>query len=110
MKTSIKLLNVIFLFFTTYLHSQTIISGKVIDGDFNDPLPFANISLRSGNDNSNLGGTTTDFDGNFYFEVEEGTYSLEFTYVGYSTQIINDIKVSNNQEEVIHDVIVSATD
>ena len=110
MKIPIKLLNVIFLFFTTYLHSQTIISGKVIDGDFNDPLPFANISLRSGNDNSNLGGTTTDFDGNFYFEVEEGTYSLEFTYVGYSTQIINDIKVSNNQEEVINVVMVSASD
>ena len=90
------------------LFSQSVISGKVIDGDFNDPLPFANISLRSSGDN-NLDGSSSDFDGNYSFEVSEGTYILEFSFVGYGTKIINDIQVGNSEEVTIDVVLISAS-
>ena len=62
----------LFLFFTGSIFAQSFISGKVIDGDFNEPLPFANITLKSNDNITNIGGTTTDFDGNFSFEVTPG--------------------------------------
>ena len=30
-----------------YIFSQSVITGKVVDGEFNDFLPFANIFLQS---------------------------------------------------------------
>ena len=74
MKKFIYLINLLLFFSFNIIHSQSAISGTVIDGEFSDPLPFANIILYSSNSNSQLGGTSSDFDGKFLFEVSEGEY------------------------------------
>lgn len=64
------------------------ISGKVTD-EKGEPVIGANIFvLESG------GGTTTDFDGKYSLNVEEG-YTLRFAFIGYKTQ---EIKVTDRQE------------
>ena len=60
--------------------AQIGITGTVIDGDFNEPLPFANILLKETGE-----GVTSDFDGKYSFELEQGTYTLQFSFVGYET-------------------------
>ena len=42
------------------IFSQSVITGKVVDGEFNDFLPFANIVLQS-NEGEFIDGTTSDF-------------------------------------------------
>ena len=47
-----------FLFFSSLVYSQNgIIRGTVIDADFQDPVPFANVLIKETGT-----GTTTDFD------------------------------------------------
>ncbi len=57
----------LFIFITSLSFAQSVITGTVIDGEFNDPLPFANLILRNQSDQTNLGGITTDFDGKYFF-------------------------------------------
>lgn len=102
-------LNYFALFCTTFAFSQSVITGTINDGEFNDPLPFANVVLKTADGATNLGGSTSDFDGKYSFEVTQGTYLLEFSYVGYSTQKITDIVV-NTDGEVIVDITLNAAD
>ena len=51
----------ILLLITQLAFSQSTISGSIIDGDFNEPLPFANVLIKETGE-----GGTTDFDGKFY--------------------------------------------
>jgi len=46
--------------------------GTVIDTDFQDPVPFANILVKETG-----AGTTSDFDGNYEIILEEGSYTLQ---------------------------------
>lgn len=64
------------------------ITGTVQDGELNDILPFANVIVK-GTDK----GTTSDFDGKYSIELEPGTYTLEFSYVGYQTVEISEVVV-----------------
>ncbi len=66
------------------LFSQTTLTGKVIDGSTNEPLPFANIYFEK------LGtGTSTNSDGEFRITVPESDQKITVSFVGYKTEEIN---------------------
>lgn len=56
------------------------ITGRVLDAETLEPLPFANVFL-----NNTTTGTVTDIDGQFNISSikEPGTYELVFSFVGY---------------------------
>ena len=89
--------------FSFYALGQYGITGTVIDGDFNEPLPFANILVLETGE-----GVTSDFDGKYTFELHAGTYSVQFSFVGYETKIITEIEVTNDEYTIIDVVINSA--
>ena len=108
-----KLLSVIFaLFVGTVMVAQTTISGTVTEAKTVQPIPGANIKVSGKSI-----GTTTDFDGNFSFTVnEEIPYRIEISLIGYSTVTVEITK--NNQivnvalEEIataLDEVVVSAS-
>ncbi len=69
------------------------VTGIVIDGDYNnEPLAFANIIVKG-----TTIGTTSDFDGKYKLDLEEGTYTLIFSFVGYNTQEITEVVVKQNE-------------
>ena len=93
------------LFFTTIsfkLFGQYGIIGNVIDGDFNEPLPFANVLVKE-----TANGVTTDFDGKYNIELPPGNYSLIFSFVGYETKELNNINVGDNDYTYI-DVVLNS--
>ena len=89
--------------FSFFALGQYGITGTVIDGDFNEPLPFANILVLETGE-----GVTSDFDGKYTFELHAGTYSVQFSFVGYETKIITEIEVTNDEYTIIDVVINSA--
>ncbi|NRB84052.1 MAG: TonB-dependent receptor [Winogradskyella sp.] len=91
---------IIFLSSTTSIFSQGKISGTVIDGEFNEPLAFANIVVKGTSK-----GDSADFDGKYELEIEAGTYTLVFSFVGYITKEITDVIV-NEGEVVTLDVVL----
>lgn len=75
------------------------ISGKVVDKN-GLALPGASVKVvETGNT------TVSDFDGNYSFSVEDGTYALEISYVSFQTQKITDIKVSGESDAVLNVVL-----
>lgn len=57
------------------------ISGKVTDDQTGEPIPGVNV-VSKGTTN----GVSTDLDGNYSLEVDDGDVVLAFTFVGYITQ------------------------
>ena len=79
-----------FLIISSLVFSQNgIVRGTVIDTDFQDPVPFANILVKETGT-----GTTSDFDGNYEIILEEGSYTLQFSYLGYKTMEISDVMIN----------------
>ena len=93
---------ILFLFLTIAFQAafaQSAISGIVMDGDFNEPLAFANVIVREKGQTQSTLGSITDFEGRYSIIVKsEGLYEVEFSYLGYKTIIISDIKVGTNEE------------
>ena len=75
---------------------QGVLTGTMNDGEFNDVLAFANILVKG-----TTTGTTSDFDGKYVLELAEGTYTVVFSYVGYQSKEISEIKIVAGQETVV---------
>jgi outer membrane receptor protein involved in Fe transport len=74
------------------------IAGTIIDAQTKDPLPGANIVITG-----TMLGATSDVDGSYFIiNIPPGKYQLEAMYIGYSTSIIKDVKVSVDQTTQIH--------
>ena len=69
--------------FTTVAFAQSTLTGKVIDGEMNAPLPGANVIVKG---TSN--GATTDFDGNFTITAQSNSGEIVISYVGFETKTI----------------------
>ena len=72
------------------------LKGVIKDAASGEPIPFANvIAEKNGNQ---IGGATTDFDGNYVIKpIEPGKYTLKATFVGYQTVEVTGIIVSANK-------------
>ena len=93
------LLNTFLVFISVFsLNAQSgLIRGVIIDNEFQDPVPFTNIIVKE------VGtGTTSDFDGNYEIELSEGVYTLMFSFMGYETLEISDVKVSSQEFAVVN--------
>ncbi|MBO6631008.1 MAG: TonB-dependent receptor, partial [Psychroserpens sp.] len=68
------------------------VAGTVIDGEFVEPMAFANILVKG-----TTTGTTSDFDGKYELELDPGKYTLVFSFVGYNTQEISEIIIKEGE-------------
>ncbi len=88
---------VILLFITVAGHAQTggSVSGKLVDGGNGAALEFATVSLIKKADNKPVKGMQTDLQGNFKLTgIPDGTYILRATYVGYISQIRDNVVIT----------------
>lgn len=84
----------IFLILSTLIFAQAQtgkVTGKILDGEFNDVLAFANVIVKDSQK-----GTTSDFDGVYSIELNPGTYTLVYSFIGYETKAITGVEVTAN--------------
>lgn len=67
------------------------ITGKVIEGQGNQPVPFATIMVVNNDDKSVVAGTSTADDGTFSVESNSDNVYIEISFIGYSKQRIRNI-------------------
>lgn len=91
----------LFLFASLVMTAQDTgsIVGKLIDKDANDdPLVFANVLIKG-----TTKGTTTDFDGLFEItNLTPGTYTVQFSYLGYETIEIENLVVEAGKATTVN--------
>jgi TonB-dependent receptor len=87
MKNKIPSLFILLLLSLNFVSAQKgTLAGNIIDGEFVEPMAFANVLVKG-----TTIGTTSDFDGKYEIELESGTYTIVFSFVGYSTKEISDV-------------------
>ena len=102
MKNIFPLLIAMFLFQISF--SQTgVVTGVINDGEYNDVLSFANVIVKDSRT-----GTTSDFDGKYNLKLDAGTYTLVFSFVGYQTKEITEVKITSGQTTTV-DVTLNAS-
>jgi len=91
------------LFFSTSLISQSfnvsslvsdvnkegVIEGVVYDTNLTSKLAFANVSIK----NTTIE-VETDFEGSFSINLKPGNYTLIFSFLGYKTVEVDNVKVT----------------
>ena len=63
--------------------AQNTITGVIVDGDSNQPLPAANVMVKG-----TQSGASTDFDGNFEISTDAKSGQLVISYLGYVTKTV----------------------
>ncbi len=97
MKKIYKFLTLIFFVASFSMYAQKgKVAGSVIDGEYNEPLAFANIIVKGASI-----GTTSDFDGKYTLDLEPGTYTLLYSFIGYDTQELTEVVVKANEVNTI---------
>lgn len=77
------------------------LKGLVMDQSTGEPVPFANVALKKGG--AMVLGTTTDFDGKFNLKpVPNGTYDVEVSFVGYTTQRTTNVRVNGGSSQYLN--------
>jgi iron complex outermembrane receptor protein len=113
MKTARTILFCLLLSFT-YLHSnaeQRIIRGTVTEVGTGEKLTGVNVVETNENDRA-INGTTTNRNGEFILEIQLGTQTVIFSYIGYKSQTVNignrsNIKVELEEEtDGLEEVVV----
>jgi hypothetical protein len=98
------------LIITGTLSAQTSgIKVHVFDKTTNQPLPFANVVVESGD--KQVAGTPTDLDG--YAELkplDPGTYNVRAVYEGHRDYVLNGVKVNQDVLASIEIPMVSVAD
>lgn len=61
------------------------LSGVVIDQETQQPLEYANISLKNQKKPDRLQGGITDFEGKFNIEITPGVYDITIEYIGFES-------------------------
>ena len=91
----ILLLGISILSNTFAQDSLNTISGKIIDGQTLNPLPFANIAFPNSSE-----GTSSDLEGDFVLRYKSENKFLIISYVGYKSLTV-DLETLNNANQNI---------
>ncbi len=96
------------------LVGQEVIRGLVLEATNGASVPFANIYVQE-----TQSGTITDLDGSYSLSLSPGNYTIEFSFIGYVTNVISDVAVKegevtildvklNNETTFLEEIVVSA--
>jgi outer membrane receptor protein involved in Fe transport len=101
-----------FLFIVTFIiisgeiHSQQninkgVIKGIIVDGESGNPMEFASIAVQKSADSSVVTGGLTNPKGEFSFaNVPFGQYILKYSFVGYKSNSIDSISITEKNSVV----------
>lgn len=77
------------------------ISGKVVDKESGEPIPYATAMLKEAGSGAGVAGGVADDSGEFFFNVKTaGRYLVELSYVGYDPLIREEVEVGPNTPDV----------
>lgn len=94
-----KVFSFLFIIVSINLFAQQpgTLSGNILDGKTNEPLPGVNIILRG-----TYYGAATDLNGNFSIKnISPGSYNIEISFIGYKTTQFNGIIIEPNKTKTL---------
>lgn len=105
-KTPLMLLWLLFLLSTDLVaQGKGTITGRVRDANSGEGLPFVNVMIKG-----TYYGAATDVQGNFRIaNISFGSYTLEFSLIGYITVQRTDVRIEPGKETTINQDLTETT-
>lgn len=101
-RTSILLLIVIAQFIAGFAFAQTgTIRGTIFEESTGEPLFGVSVLVKELST-----GAVTDFDGKFEIQATPGTYTLQVSYISYSTVEFTSVVVTSDEVTVLNDILM----
>lgn len=88
---------VLFLISSLAFAQNGNLRGTVTDGDGAEPMFSVNVIQKG-----SVNGSTTDFDGNYSLSMPAGTYTIEFSFIGYSTATITEVIIKAGETTTLN--------
>jgi outer membrane receptor protein involved in Fe transport len=82
---------------SSFYAQESIVTGVVKDGSFNDVIPFATIVVKDTKISA-----VTDIDGVYQIKLNPGKYTFVFSFIGYNSLTISDVEVKENSIERVN--------
>ncbi|GAB3227825.1 TonB-dependent receptor [Algoriphagus aestuariicola] len=103
MKTSVAIvLLVLFQLLTGFAFAQNgTIRGAVYEESTGEPLFGVSVLIKELST-----GAVTDFDGKFEIQVAPGTYTIQVSYISYTTFELTSVEVSSGEVNVLQDILM----
>jgi outer membrane receptor protein involved in Fe transport len=76
------------------------LTGYLIDAQTGQPIEYGNVVILKYSDSTLVDGTVSGAQGNFILEIPYGKYFLKASFIGYSTRILDSIKVNPRNLEI----------
>jgi outer membrane receptor protein involved in Fe transport len=76
------------------------LTGYLIDAQTGQPIEYGNVVILKYSDSTLVDGTVSGAQGNFTLEIPYGKYFLKASFIGYSTRILDSIKVNPRNLEI----------
>ena len=96
-----KLILIATLFTSAFSLSQGTVKGVVVDGESKETIINATVQVLGTSK-----GAVTDFDGNFSFQLNAGTYDLKISFISYDSVLVKNIEVKNNETVTVADILL----
>ena len=88
-------------------NEKLTISGRLIDGDTNEPMDMATVQLFWVNDTIFVGGTISNEKGNFSIEApSNGTFRIKISSIGYQT-LEREVTLRNDRNQELGELRIS---
>lgn len=90
----------ILTFFAVELSAQTEkinIKGTVLEATSQNPVGFATVVVLDKETQQVITGVTTEIDGTFLIEAETSNFLVEVSFIGYTTQRVEDISIVDGE-------------
>jgi len=84
------------------------VSGTVTDAANGKPVSYATVNVINPTTNSPVNGGVAGDDGKFVLPVPAGTYRVEISFIGYTTQVKNDVTVTSGGNLALGTVALAA--
>lgn len=103
LKLSLALVLLILLqFLSAFVFAQNgIIRGAIYEEKTGEPLYGVSVLVKELST-----GAITDFDGKFELQVAPGTYTIQISYISYSTIELNSLTLAAGEVKVLHDLLM----
>lgn len=85
------------------LNKKGVVEGVIFDNEnSNEPLPFVDITIK----NLQLI-TVSEIDGSYSIQLKPGVYTLNFSFIGYKTVEVKNIKIASNKKVNFNQIMSS---
>jgi len=84
---------------------QSSVVGQLVDEGSNEPLPGVSVNVVGSTQ-----ATRSDFEGDYTLQLAPGVYTLRFSYIGYASKEITDVKVEAGKATMVNVALASSSE